>query len=258
MAARCARNRSRCAARSPAGNRRNRHSTPHADSADAKVRSYPAGPVLAANAAASGACHPAAGSPVNRNTRRRPSSPVKATSGPPRAALAQAADSPRRAAVSSAPARSWPRGPPWSPRRIHEEPSVVPVRGDQLHPGPHLQFLQHMYFSVVSAERWPSRRRTQSSGSPKTRWYWPRCPGVMPASSAMWPRCNCSRVTTANVWLLPALAVFGGIRVAIGLRCGEADPFHKFRNKRQRGGGSPTAQAAGPLARRWRLLRHRN
>jgi hypothetical protein len=31
-----------------------------------------------------------------------------------------------------------------------------------------------------------------------------------------------------------------------------------FRDKRQRGEGSPTAQAAGPLARRWRLSRHRN
>ena len=58
--------------------------------------------------------------------------------------------------------------------------------------------------------------------------------------------------------LLSALAVFGGTRVALGLRCWEADPFPKFRNKRQRGRGSPTAQAAGPLARRRRLSRHRN
>jgi hypothetical protein len=57
---------------------------------------------------------------------------------------------------------------------------------------------------------------------------------------------------------LSALAVFGGTRVAIGLRCWEADPFHKFRNKRQQGRGSPAAQAAGPLADRWRLSRHRN
>ena len=47
-------------------------------------------------------------------------------------------------------------------------------------------------------------------------------------------------------------------RRTCGLRCWEADPPHKFRNKRQRGRGSPTAQAAGPLARRWRLSRHRN
>src|ERR1022692_1689611 len=60
------------------------------------------------------------------------------------------------------------------------------------------------------------------------------------------------------MWLLSALAVFGGTRVAIGLRCWEANPFHKFRNKRQRGEGSRTAQAAGPLADRWRLSRHRN
>src|SRR5260221_10534233 len=46
-----------------------------------------------------------------------------------------------------------------------------------------------------------------------------------------------------------ALAVFGGTRVAVGLRCWEATRLTRFRHKRQRRGGSRTAQAAGPLAR---------
>src|ERR1039457_5796924 len=50
-----------------------------------------------------------------------------------------------------------------------------------------------------------------------------------------------STVATANVCLLFPVAVFGGTRVAIGLRCAEANPYHRFRNSRQRGGGSPTS-----------------
>jgi transposase len=38
-----------------------------------------------------------------------------------------------------------------------------------------------------------------------------------------------------------ALAVSGCTRVAIDLRCREADPSDKFRDKRQRGRGSPAA-----------------
>jgi hypothetical protein len=82
-------------------------------------------------------------------------------------------------------------------------------------------------------------------------------------------RSNSTSTGTPGLWnrpvntfplpvILSAVAVFGSTRVAIGLRCWEADPFHKFRNKRQRGGRSPTAQAAGPLADRWRLSRHKN
>ena len=35
-----------------------------------------------------------------------------------------------------------------------------------------------------------------------------------------------SSMVVTNVWLLSALAVFAGIRVAVGLGCWEADPFH--------------------------------
>jgi hypothetical protein len=61
-----------------------------------------------------------------------------------------------------------------------------------------------------------------------------------------------------KILLLPALAVFDGIRVAIGLAPLEADRPAWFRDKRQRGEGGQMAQAAGPLARRRWLSLHGN
>ena len=52
----------------------------------------------------------------------------------------------------------------------------------------------------------------------------------------------------ANECLLSALAVFSGTRVAVGLPCRRLERLMWFRDKRQRGRGSRTAQAAGPLA----------
>ena len=51
-----------------------------------------------------------------------------------------------------------------------------------------------------------------------------------------------------------ALAVSGCIGVAVGLPCCRLPHLRWFRDKRQRGRGSRTAQAAGPLARRWLSL----
>jgi cytochrome P450 len=63
-----------------------------------------------------------------------------------------------------------------------------------------------------------------------------------PGWSALFPHSPCSVVPVSQ----------------LACPCRRLTSLTWFRDKRQRGEGSPTAQAAGPLARRWRLSRHRN
>jgi hypothetical protein len=90
-----------------------------------------------------------------------------------------------------------------------------------------------------------------------------RGPGSRPQPEASWPRPSAGRIyrlqrAISTAALVPALAVFSGTRVAVGLPCWRLIRLTWFRDKPQRGEGSRTARAADPLARRWRVSRHGN